>query len=163
MKDFSSIARPLTKLLEKVVPFEFNEDCMNAFLTLKKKLVEAPIMVSPDWNLPFELMCDVSDFAVGAMLGQQQDNCFHHIYHASKTLNDAQENYTTTEKEMLVVVFTFDKFRSYLVLSKMIVYTDHSALKYLLNKSDAKPRLIRWVLLLQEFNLEIKDKKGHKT
>ena len=160
VKDFSSIARPLTKLLEKDVPFEFNEDCTNAFLTLKKKLVEAPIMVSPDWNLPFELMCDASDFAVGAVLGQRQGNHFHPIYYASKTLNDAQENYTTTEKEMLAVVFAFDKFRSYLVLSKVIVYTDHSALKYLLNKSDAKPRLIRWVLLLQEFDVEIKDKKG---
>ena len=112
---------------------------MNAFHTLKKKLVEAPIMVSPDWNLPFELMCDASDFAVGTVLRQRRDNHFHPIYYASKTLNDAQENYTTTEKEMLAVVFAFDKFRSYLVLSKVIVYTDHSALKYLLNKSDAKP------------------------
>lgn len=75
-------------------------------------------------------------------------------------MNGAQENYTTTEKEMLVVVFAFDKFRSYLVLSKMIVFTDHSALKYLLSKQDAKPRLIRWVLLLHEFDLEIKDKRG---
>jgi len=75
-------------------------------------------------------------------------------------LNDAQLNYTTTEKELLVVVFALDKFRSYLVGSLVIVFTDHAALKYLLTKQDAKPRLIRWILLLQEFNLEIRDKKG---
>ncbi|GJU36744.1 reverse transcriptase domain-containing protein [Tanacetum coccineum] len=76
------------------------------------------------------------------------------------TLSDAETNYTVTEKELLAMVYAFEKFRSYLVLSKTIVYTDHSALKYLFNKQDAKPRLIRWVLLLQEFTIEIHDKKG---
>ncbi|GJZ22514.1 reverse transcriptase domain-containing protein [Tanacetum coccineum] len=85
------------------------------------------------------------------------------IYYASKTLNDAQAHYTTTEKELLAVVFSFDKFRPYLILSKTIVYTDHSTLKYLFSKQDAKPRLIRWVILLQGFNIEIKDKKGAKN
>ncbi|GJY76311.1 reverse transcriptase domain-containing protein [Tanacetum coccineum] len=105
-------------------------------------------------------MCDASDFAVGAVLRQRIDGKFKPIYYASKTLNNAQEHYTTTEKELLVVVFSFDKFRPYLVLSKTIVYTDHSALKYLFSKQDAKPRLIRWVLLLQGFDIEIKDKRG---
>ncbi|RVW11707.1 Retrovirus-related Pol polyprotein from transposon 17.6 [Vitis vinifera] len=82
------------------------------------------------------------------------------IYYASKTLNEAQRNYTTTEKELLAVVFALDKFRAYLVGSFIVVFTDHSALKYLLTKQDAKARLIRWILLLQEFNLQIKDKKG---
>ncbi|RVW67355.1 Transposon Ty3-I Gag-Pol polyprotein [Vitis vinifera] len=82
------------------------------------------------------------------------------IYYASKTLNEAQRNYTTTEKELLAVVFALDKFRAYLVGSFIIVFTDHSALKYLLTKQDAKARLIRWILLLQEFDLQIKDKKG---
>ncbi|GJS68818.1 reverse transcriptase domain-containing protein [Tanacetum coccineum] len=95
-----------------------------------------------------------------AVLGQRIDGKFKPIYYASKTLNDAQAHYTTTEKELLAVVFSFDKFRPYLILSKTIVYTDHSALKYLFSKQDAKPRLIRWVLLLQGFNIEIKDKKG---
>ena len=81
------------------------------------------------------------------------------IYYASKTLNEAQRNYTTTEKESLAVVFALDKFHAYLVGSSIVVFTDHSALKYLLTKLDAKARLIRWILLLQEFNLQIKDKK----
>ncbi|GJV84767.1 putative nucleotidyltransferase, ribonuclease H [Tanacetum coccineum] len=110
--------------------------------------------------MPFELMCNASDFAIGTVLGQRIDGKFKPIYYASKTLNDAQAHYTTTEKELLAVVFSFDKFRPYLILSKTIVYTDHSALKYLFSKQDAKPRLIRWVLLLQGFNIEIKDKKG---
>ena len=116
--------------------------------------------MSPDWNLPFELMCDASDYAIGVVLGQRTDKNFHVIYYASRTLTEAQLNYATTEKELLAVVFSFDKFRSYLIGSKVIVYADHFALKYLLAKKDAKPRLLRWISLLQEFDLEIKDKKG---
>nr|GEZ14866.1 reverse transcriptase domain-containing protein [Tanacetum cinerariifolium]GEZ20172.1 reverse transcriptase domain-containing protein [Tanacetum cinerariifolium] len=116
-------------------------ECIDAFDTLKKKLTEASILVVPDWNLPFELMCDASDFAIGAVLGQRKTKHFQPIHYASKTLTEAQIHYTTTEKEMLVVVYAFEKFRPYLVLSKSIVYTDHSALKYLLSKQDAKPRI----------------------
>ncbi|GJU04851.1 reverse transcriptase domain-containing protein [Tanacetum coccineum] len=105
-------------------------------------------------------MCDANDFVVGAVLGQQIDGNFKPIYYAIKTLNNAQEHYTTTKKELLVVVFSFDTFRQYLNLSKTVVYTDHSALMYLFCKEDPKPRLIRWVLLLQGFDIEIKDKKG---
>ncbi|XP_076941908.1 uncharacterized protein LOC143611612 [Bidens hawaiensis] len=150
----------MTRLLEKDIAFDFDADFLKAFEFLKGQLVNAPILVAPDWSLPFELICDASDFAVGAVLGQRKDKHFHPIYYASKTLNDAQENYTTTEKELLAVVFAFDKFRSYLVLSKTIVYTDHAALRYLFAKKDAKPRLIRWILLLFEFDIEIRDKKG---
>nr|GEW53204.1 reverse transcriptase domain-containing protein [Tanacetum cinerariifolium] len=108
--DFSKIGRPMTHLLGKETPFVFSKDCIDAFKTLKKKLTEASILVVPDWNLPFELMCDASDFAIGTVLGQ--------------------------------------------------LYTDHAALKYLLSKQDAKPRLLRWVPLLQEFDIIIRDKKG---
>ncbi|GKA38263.1 reverse transcriptase domain-containing protein [Tanacetum coccineum] len=143
IQDFSKIARPMTHLLEKETPFVFSKDCIDAFQTLKKKLTEAPILVVPDWNLPFELMCDASDFAIGAVLGQRKMKHFQPIHYASKTMTEAQIHYTTTEKEMLAVVYAFEKFRPYLVLSKSIVYTDHSALKYLMNKQDAKPRLLR--------------------
>ncbi|GJR51099.1 reverse transcriptase domain-containing protein [Tanacetum coccineum] len=160
---FSKIARPMTHLLEKETPFMFSKDCINAFQTLKKKLTEAPILVVPDWNLPFELMCDASDFTIGAVLGQRKMKHFQHIHYASKTMTEAQIHYTTTEKEMLAVVYAFEKFRPYLVLSKSIVYTDHSALKYLMNKQDAKPRLLRWVLLLQEFDITISDKKRNES
>ncbi|GKA50553.1 reverse transcriptase domain-containing protein [Tanacetum coccineum] len=105
-------------------------------------------------------MCDASDYAVMAVLGQRIDKHFKLIYYARKMMNKAQENYTTTEKELLAVVFAFDKFRQYLVLSKTIIFTDHSALRYLFTKQDAKPRLIRWILLLQEFDIEIRNKKG---
>nr|GEY71031.1 hypothetical protein [Tanacetum cinerariifolium] len=124
---------------------------------------ESPILVVPDWNLPFELMCDASNFAIGAVLRQRKTKHFQPIHYASKTMTEAQIHYTTTEKEMLAVIYAFEKFRPYLVLSKSIVYTDHSALKCLLNKQDAKPRLLRWVLLLQEFDITILDKKGYEN
>ncbi|XP_073139095.1 uncharacterized protein [Henckelia pumila] len=135
-------------------------DRAKAFEVLRERLVTAPVLTSPNWDLPFEVMCDASDSAVGAVLSQRIDKVFRTIYYASKTLNEAQLNYATTEKELLAVVFALDKFHSYLVLSKITVYTDHSAIKHLLAKKDAKPRLIRWILLLQEFDLEIRDKKG---
>ncbi|CAN6551449.1 unnamed protein product [Malus baccata var. baccata] len=160
IKDFSKISRPLCNLLAKDTAFDFNSDCLHAFNSLKQLLTSAPIITAPNWSLPFELMCDASDYAVGAVLGQRKEKLPHVIYYASRTLNDAQLNYTTTEKEMLAVIFALEKFRSYLIGSKVIVYTDHGALKYLLAKKDAKPRLIRWVLLLQEFDLDIRDKKG---
>ncbi|XP_073121519.1 uncharacterized protein [Henckelia pumila] len=131
-----------------------------AFEFLREILVTAPVLTSSDWNLPFEVMCDASDTAVGAVLGQRIDKVFRTIYCASKTLNEAQLNYATTEKELLAVFFALDKFHSYLILSKITIYTDHSAIRHLLAKKDAKPRLIRWILHLQEFDLEIKDKKG---
>ena len=160
IKDFSKITKPLTGLLMKDAEFIFNEQCLESFQQLKQALISAPIMQPPDWNQPFEIMCDASDYAVGAVLGQRKDKKLHAIYYASRTLDEAQINYATTEKELLAIVFAIDKFRSYLVGSKIIIYTDHAAIRYLLSKKDAKPRLIRWILLLQEFDMEIRDKKG---
>ncbi|GKC43669.1 reverse transcriptase domain-containing protein [Tanacetum coccineum] len=117
-------------------------------------------MIAPDWDQPFELMCDASDYAIGAVLGQQIEKHFRPIHYASKTMTEAESNYTTTEKEMLAVVYAFKRFRSYLIMNKSIVYTDHSALKYLFNKKDVKARLLRWVLLLQEFDFKVIDTKG---
>lgn len=96
------------------------------------------------------------------MLGHQYNKMFHTIYYASRTLIEAQINYTTIEKELLAVVFAFDKFISYLVGTKVIVYIDHAVIKYLIVKKDAKSRLIRWVLLLQEFDLEIIEKRMYR-
>jgi hypothetical protein len=105
-------------------------------------------------------MCDASDYTMGAILGQTKDRKRHAVSYASQTLLGPQLNYATTEKEILTIVFAMDKFRSYLVGAKIIVYTDHATFKYLLTKKDAKPWLIRWILLLQEFDLKIKEKKG---
>nr|GEX33639.1 DNA-directed DNA polymerase [Tanacetum cinerariifolium] len=122
--------------------------------------VKAPILIVPDWDMPFELMCDASDFSIGAVLGQRQDKHFRLIHYASKTMTEAESNYTTTKKEMLAVVYAFEKFRSYLIMNKSIVYTDHSFLKYLFAKKDSKARLLCWVLLLQEFTFKVIDTKG---
>nr|GEX78937.1 reverse transcriptase domain-containing protein [Tanacetum cinerariifolium] len=160
IQDFSKISRPMTHLLEKNTPFIFSEDCIKAFQTLNKKLTEAPILIALNWDLPCELMCDASDFAIGAVSGKRHEKHFKPIHYASKTITDAESNYTTTEKKMLAVVYAFKKFRSYLLMNKSIVHTDHSALKYLFAKKDAKARLLRWVLLLQEFDFKVLDTKG---
>jgi hypothetical protein len=126
-------------LLAKDAPFEFDDKCLDAFHILKKALISTPIIQPPDWSLPFEIMCDVSDYAVGAVLGQAKDRKHHAIAYASKTLSGPQLNYATTEKSSLLYFFIVDKFRSYLVGAKVIVHTNHATLKYLLTKKDAKP------------------------
>nr|GEV79445.1 reverse transcriptase domain-containing protein [Tanacetum cinerariifolium] len=131
-------------------PGTFQMCMMAIFHDMIKKTME---------DMPFELMCDASDFAIGAVLGQHQDKHFRPIHYTSKTMTEAESNYTTTEKEMLAVVYAFKKFRSYLIKNKSIVYTDHSALKYLFAKKDFKARLLRWVLLLQEFTFKVIDTK----
>ncbi|XP_070003421.1 uncharacterized protein [Nicotiana sylvestris] len=116
-----------------------------------------------DWSLPFKLMCDASDVAVRAVLGKRINKIFHLIYYASKTMNNAQVNYTVTEIELLAIVFAMEKYRPYLMGTKVIVHTDHAALRYLMSKKDFKARLMRWVLILQEFDLEIQDRKSSKN
>lgn len=111
IKDFSKISKPPCSLLEKDIPINFNTDCLDEFEKLKNKLTSAPIITTPDSILPFMLMCDAIDYVMGAVLGQKKDKIFQPIYYASRTLNEAQPNYTTTENELLVVVFAFEKFR----------------------------------------------------
>ena len=106
---------------------------------MKRGLVSAPVLQPPNCEQPFKIMCDASNFAVGAVLGQRKEGKPYVIYYASKLLDEAQINYTTTEKELLAIVYAFDKFRAYLVGHRVIVYSDHAALKYLLSKKDAKP------------------------
>ena len=130
---------------------------------LKLTLIKVPILQSLNWGLPFEIMCDASDYAIGAVLGHRIDKKPIAIWYASKTLAEAQMNYTTIKKELLAAVYALEKFRPYNLGSKIVIYTDHATLKYLFSKKEAKPRLIRWVLLLQEFDLEIKDKKDSEN
>ncbi|GJZ44015.1 reverse transcriptase domain-containing protein [Tanacetum coccineum] len=129
IQDFYKIAWSMTHLLEKETLFIFSKECIEEFNILKKKLTETPILVAPDWDLPFEIMCDASDYAVGAVLGQRKTKHFQPIHYASKTMTDAQAHYTTTKKDLLAVVYAFEKFRPYLIL------------------------------LLQEFDVIIRDKK----
>ena len=161
--DFSKIAKPLYKLLKKDAKFIWDAGCQKSFEELKAYLTTAPIVRAPNWQLPFEVMCDANDMAIGVVLGQREGGKPYVVYYASKILNEAQRNYTTTEKELLAMVYALDKFRAYLVGWGIIVFTDHSAFKYMLTKQNAKARLIRWVLLLQEFNLQIRNKKGVKN
>ena len=140
--------------------FEFNEACKKEFDKLKELLTSTPVIQPPNWNIPFEIVCDASDYAIGTILGQRIGKASHAIYYASRTLNDAQRNYSTNEKEFLAIVFALEKFRSYLLGTKVIVYSDHAAIRYSMTKKEVKPRLIRWILLLSEFDLEVKDKRG---
>ncbi|XP_068323135.1 uncharacterized protein [Pyrus communis] len=163
MKGFSMISRPLCHLLQKDKTFDMNEECVVAFNKLKELLSTTPVIMPLDWSLPFELMCDAADYVVGEVLGQRVNKVPHAIYYASQTLNDAHLNYSTTKKKLLVVVFALEKFKSYLIRTKVIIFSDHATLKYLLTKNDAELRLIRWILLLQKFDLEIKDKKWNEN
>jgi hypothetical protein len=118
-------------LLAKDAQFVFTEECLQLFHMLNKALISAPVIQPPDWHLPFQIMCDASHYAVGAVPGHSKDKRHYAISYASKTLTGPQLNYATTEKELLVVVFAIEKFRSYLVCGKVIVYTDHTTLKSL--------------------------------
>ena len=149
IRDFSAIARPLYNFLAKDVPFAWSQACEDAFDKLKTMLMSPPIMRSPNWELPFEIMCDTSDYAIGAVLGKREDKNAFVIYYASQTLDSAQSNYTTTEKEFFDVVFALENFRSYIVGSSVTIFMDHATLKYFLSKQDTKPHLTKWILLCQ--------------
>ena len=114
IRNFSKISRPLCRLLEKDTKFVFDESCRAAIEEIKSRLVEAPIMATPDWNKEFDIVFDVSDYAMGAALGQRADKIFRAIYYASKIFNEAQENYSTIEKQMLAMVFACEKFKPYI-------------------------------------------------
>ena len=148
IKNFSNIAKPLTQLLAKDAPFVFTDECHEAFYRIKKTLIFTPIIQPPDWDLRFEIMCDAGDHTMGAISGQRRDKKPIVICYAARTLDETQHKYTTTEKKLLAVVYVMEKFHSYLLCFKVIVYTDHLALKHLLEKKDGKLHLIRWILLL---------------
>lgn len=120
----------------------------------------APIIVASDWPSRFEVMCDNSGFALEGVLGKHKEKLFYPIYYISKTLNYAQSNCTITEQELLAVEYAFEKFLAYFLGIKVVVYTDHSAFKYLMENNKSKPCIIRWIFLFQEFDFEVKDRKG---
>ena len=142
-----AISRPLSNLLPKDVEFNWTPECEEEFRTLIAKLTTTPIMQSPDWNPLFEIMCDANNHVVGAVLGQRMEGKPFVVYYTSRILNSDQMNYSTTEKELLAIVFTLDKFCAYLISFPITIFIDHVALKYLLSKKDAKARLIRYILL----------------
>lgn len=125
-------------MLNKDKSFDFNYACLIAFDDLQEKLITAPIIIAPDWKLDFELMCGASDYAVDAVLSQRKTKNLHVIHYASKVLNEAQINYAIIEKKLLSIVYELEKFMSYLISSKVIVYTDHATIKYLLTKPNSK-------------------------
>ncbi|RDY09961.1 Retrovirus-related Pol polyprotein, partial [Mucuna pruriens] len=158
IKNFNKIALPLSKLLQKDVDFIFYQPCIEAFQELKIQLISALILQAPNWEYSFELMCDASNSALEAILGQRVGS--HVITYVSRTIDSTHLNYTTTKKELLAIIFALDKFRSYMLGSKIIIFFDHVALRFLLKKPNAKSRLMWWMLLFQEFDIEIRDKKG---
>ena len=160
IQDFSKISHPFCALLLKDAEFIWTKSYQEAFEMLKSFLTITPIVRPPNWSIPFELMCDAGDYVVGVVLGQRDDRKLYVVYYASKTLIDAQRNYATTETKLLVMVFALDKFSNYLLRTSIVIFNNHSTLKYLLKKKDAKARLIRWIILLQEFNIQVKDKQG---
>ncbi|GJT95605.1 reverse transcriptase domain-containing protein [Tanacetum coccineum] len=154
---FSTCLSHLDKMLKRCEDTNLVLNWEKSHFMVKEglKLTEAPILIAPDWDLPFELMCDASDFAIGAVLGQQKNKHFQPIHYASKTMTEAQAHYTTTEKELLAVVYAFEKFRSYLILSKSIVSTDDlSAIMYLFAIKDAKPNKLENKEITETFPLE---------
>ena len=161
---FAEIASPLSKLLRKLdvgVSPIWDKHCEEAFLTLKKKLLSAPVLVPPNWADPFHVYVDASLIALGCVLSQKDSrNIDHPIYFASRQLIAAEKNYTTSEREALGMIFAVQKFRHYLLGYPFTFYVDHDALKYLINKPDLSGRLARWVLLLQEFNFTVVVRPG---
>ena len=139
IQNFAKVSTPLSTLPCKDKDFIINKEGKRAFVMLKQALIKAPILQSLNWDLPFMSMCDALDYAMGAVLGKRLDNKPMAICHASKTLVEAQINYTTTEKELLAVVYALEKFWTYILGSKIVIYINHAALKYLLSKKEAKP------------------------
>ena len=159
IENFTKIASPLFKLLTKDCEFKWDLDCQSAFETLKTRISEAPILRGPNWKLPFHISTDASDTALGAVLGQK-DLIPYAIYYTSKNLTPTELNYTVTEKEFLAVVHAINKFRHYITGYETFIHTDHSAIRYLMNKPVTNGRVTIWLLLLQEFNITVLDRPG---
>ena len=160
--DYATRTIPITRLQRKMVKFEWADECEESFQWLKDRLSSYPVLRPPNWDAPFHVYCDASAVAVGSALCQPVGDAKKDfpIAFASKQLNAAEKNYTTTERECLAMVFSVKKFRHYLLLNPVVFFVDHMAIKYLVNKADLSGRIARWVLLLEEFDYTVEYKPG---
>ena len=148
IENVSKLASPLFSLLMKDVQFTWNDTCETKFVKLKEKLSTAPILRGLNWTLPFHIYSDASDTTIGAVLGQRDGKEPYAVYYISKNLAPAELNYTVTKKEFLAIVYSINKFRHYITRYPTFVHTDHSTIKYLMNKPVTNARITRWLLLL---------------
>jgi len=163
IENFSKIALPLFKLLAKYVSFNWNDVCQNAFEKLKEKLSTSPVLRGPNWTSPFHISTEASDTTIGASLGQKDIGLTYTIYFISENLIPTELNYTVTKKEILAIIHVVNKFRHYITSYEVFLHTDHSAIRYLMNKPITDGKVIRWLLLLQEFNLTVLDGTGKEN
>jgi hypothetical protein len=151
----------MEKLLKKDIKFQWNDECQQSLDILKEKMVTMPILVFPDWSKEFHVHVDASSITLGAVLTQPGEGDIDHpIAFASRKLSDSEKNYNTTEREGLAMVYALQKFRHYLLGQHFKMFTDHSALRYLVNKPVLGGRICRWLLLFQEFDFEVVVKPG---
>jgi hypothetical protein len=163
IKDFSKITSPLFTLLSKDLDYCWTLNCQEAFETIKERLSIAPILQGPNWTIPFHIHIDASNKSIGAVLGQNEDNNPYAIYFIRKNLSGAELNYIVTEKELLAVVHALNKFRHYVRRYQVFVHANHAIIRYLMNKLDINGRIMRWILLSQQFDLTILDKPRKKN
>jgi hypothetical protein len=163
IENYSHLAKPLTRLLKKDTPFEWTTECEAAFKNLIDKLTTAPVLQYPDFERTFILTTDASQFAIGSVLSQGNPGSDHPIAYASRTLNKAEQSYSTAEKELLSIVWSIKNFRPYLLGRKFQIYTDHRPLTWLFNVKDPGSRLMRWKLKLAEYHYEVIFKPGIKN
>ena len=162
---FSEIAKPLHKLTEKNKPFIWTEECSKAFETLKKKLVEAPVLIHPDFTKSFKLDVDASDHSIGAVLSQDTENGECVVVYASRTLSKSERRYCVTRKEMLALVYFVKYFRHYLYGKQFTIRTDHGSLRWLMNFKNPEGQVARWLEFLSSYDMKIEHRPGrsHKN
>lgn len=156
VEGFASIAAPLHTLTSKKIRFRWTEECERAFMTLKEKLMTAPVLICPDFSKPFDLFTDACSWGLGAVLSQEGRV----VAYASRALTSGERKYSTTELECLAVLWAIEKFRCYLEGFKFKVITDHSSLRWLDNLKEPCGRLGRWAVRLQQYDYEIVHRKG---
>ena len=161
IKGYAQITTPMERLLQKVCQFGWTDECQQSFDTLKQKIVTAPILVFPDWIKEFHVHVDASSIASGAVLAQLGEGDFDHpLAFSSRKLSTTEDNYTTIEREGLAMVYTLQKFLHDLLGGHFKIFTDHSTLKYLVNKPALGGRICKWLLFFQEYDFEIIAKPG---